>query len=262
MSTKAVSEALMAPFEPSSLEWRIQSSGVSGGKPWAKILCYVDARAVMNRFDSVLGIENWRVNYTLHKEGVIAHLSLKLGDEWVTKEDGSHFTDTEPFKGGLSKALVRAANVWGVGRYLYSLPVTFARFVEKGTKDAHFDRIDGTSYYWLPPGSDMGEEKVTRELPSHEDQRGIKPFVPHSGDLGSYVISFGKFSGKKLSDISYDEITSYVEFLKQSSVRSKKPLTNPVKELIEKVALLEHAPVREIPAPSDGDFRQSIDVPF
>ena len=51
------------PFPASDIEWRIQSSGMSGG-PWARVLAYVTARAIMNRLDEVVGPENWKASYT------------------------------------------------------------------------------------------------------------------------------------------------------------------------------------------------------
>ncbi len=45
-----------------------------------------------------------------------------VSGEWVEKQDGSGPTDMEPFKGGISGALKRAAVAWGIGRELYRYP--------------------------------------------------------------------------------------------------------------------------------------------
>ena len=55
---------LAEPFPAEDIEWRIQSSGMSGGKPWARVLAYVTARAIMARLDEVCGPEGWRPRYT------------------------------------------------------------------------------------------------------------------------------------------------------------------------------------------------------
>jgi hypothetical protein len=52
---------------------------------------------------------------------VICTLSIKVGDAWISKEDGGENSDIEPVKGGLSDAFKRAAVSWGIGRYLYGL---------------------------------------------------------------------------------------------------------------------------------------------
>ncbi len=58
------------------------------------------------------------------EHGVIASIAIKNPEtgEWVEKQDGSGATDMEPFKGGISGALKRAAVAWGIGRELYRYP--------------------------------------------------------------------------------------------------------------------------------------------
>jgi len=142
---------LALPFEENEIEWRIGQSGMREGKPWAKCLAYIQARAIMNRLDDVCGPENWKVNYSFVAQGVICHLSIKVGDEWVSKEDGSEFTEIESFKGGISSALKRAAVPWGIGRYLYSLEAGWAEFCDKNRRGSYSSKIDNQWFSWLPP---------------------------------------------------------------------------------------------------------------
>jgi hypothetical protein len=58
--------------------------------------------------------------------------------QWVSKQNGSPETDVEAFKGGFSKAFVRVCADWGIGRYLYYLPSTFANITENGK---HRDKV-------------------------------------------------------------------------------------------------------------------------
>lgn len=145
------------PFTEQDLEWRIGITGLKkNGEPWAQILCYVNARAIMNRFDKACGKGGWMDEYSILPDGVKCKLSIKIGDEWVSKEDGSPQTKIEKFKGGISKALVRTAVKWGPGRYLYDLPVTYAKIVDKGTPGARYAKgkeKNGNEYafYWTPP---------------------------------------------------------------------------------------------------------------
>lgn len=144
-------------FRPDELDWRIQQAGIKNGKPWGICLCYVDARAVMNRLDAVCGPENWKDDYIPVQtssgeiQGILCALSIKINGEWVTKKDGAPETNVEAFKGGLSKAFVRCAVKWGIGRYLYNQKTNFAQFVERNTNDAKKAKIDGQNFYWLPP---------------------------------------------------------------------------------------------------------------
>ncbi len=53
---------------------------------------------------------------------MICYLSIRCDGEWVTKSDGAGDTNIEAEKGGISDALKRAAQKFGIGRYLYYLP--------------------------------------------------------------------------------------------------------------------------------------------
>lgn len=150
---------LFEPFEAHQYEWRLAQAGKShGGVFWAKCLCYVTARAIMDRMDDVFGPLNWQTRYEFIKSGdgitggVVCHLSVWTGTQWVTKSDGADQTDVEQFKGGLSSALKRAAVLFGIGRLLYDLDEGFATIVEKGTKGARYGQTkERETFYWLPP---------------------------------------------------------------------------------------------------------------
>lgn len=116
--------ALTRPLEPDEIEWRVAAVK----DEWTTIVPYIEARTVMKRFDEAFGPLNWQVVYREfsvgNQKGVLAEIRVRDPEtgEWVTKADGSEPTDTEPFKGGLSGALKRAAVPWGVGRELYDYP--------------------------------------------------------------------------------------------------------------------------------------------
>lgn len=144
---------LSEPFEDKDLDWRVQQGGITkAGKPWATILCYVDARAVMDRLDSALGPHNWQDEYYHKAGGVECRLHYRIAGEWLYKTDGSPETAVEAFKGGYSKALVRTAVKLGIGRYLYNLGTNFAIFGDKkpGSK-MYKDKETGKVFWWMPP---------------------------------------------------------------------------------------------------------------
>jgi hypothetical protein len=112
--------ALAAPFDAAEVKYKPQS--VSGNR--ALVICYVDARVVMDRLDDVLGVLNWQDAYVVLPDGnVTCRLSLRIGGEWITKEDvGSESEQPDEGdrrKSAFSDALKRAAVKFGVGRYLY-----------------------------------------------------------------------------------------------------------------------------------------------
>lgn len=144
---------LKNPFPEKDVEWRVQQCGMTKtGGVYCMVLAYITARAVQDRLDDVVGVDNWRVEYQHSSGGVMCGLSIKLGDEWVTKWDGSPESNMEAFKGGISGAFKRAAVVWGVGRYLYGLDTTFAN--TSNEKQPGWNRgktKEGKIFYWQTP---------------------------------------------------------------------------------------------------------------
>ena len=117
---------LKKPFPVSALKWRIGNKNREGNK--ANMLVYVDARMVQDRLDEVVGPTNWqfetRSMESMCRTGktitIVGRLGIRVGEEWLWKEDGAENSDIEAAKGGISDALKRAAVQWGIGRYLYN----------------------------------------------------------------------------------------------------------------------------------------------
>lgn len=123
---------LASPFAPDRVSWRVGSTTERDGKTKGMALAYVDARDIMDRLDEVVGPSNWQDKYRREHETTICSLSLRVDGEWITKEDGSGDTDVEAEKGALSKALVRAAVKWRIGRYLYDLKSPWVECEKRG----------------------------------------------------------------------------------------------------------------------------------
>lgn len=147
-------KALQKPLNPNRVVWRVQQMGWSNNKPWVMVLAYLDNRAVQERFDEIFGIAGWKNEYKTGPDGgILCGISVKFGDEWVTKWDGAEKTQVEAVKGGLSGSMKRAAVQWGVGRYLYDLPVTFARTSSEKVEgwNKGYDKSKNKSYWWEMP---------------------------------------------------------------------------------------------------------------
>jgi hypothetical protein len=137
-------QKLSDPFPPTDIEWRVSRSGVKNDKVWATVVAYLTNRAIMERLDEVCGPDNWRNEYKTLPIGandstVLCGISIKVGDEWVTKWDGSGAMESnaglsgaDAAKGTLSGAMKRAAVQWGIGRYLYDLPEGYATVEPSG----------------------------------------------------------------------------------------------------------------------------------
>jgi hypothetical protein len=117
---------LAHPFAADEVGWKPQT--VSKDQTKALAICFIDARAVMDRLDEVLGPMGWEDRYEILPDGC-AVCSLRVraapGGEWVTKTDvGGPSDQKDPGdrrKAALSDALKRAAVKLGIGRYLYRL---------------------------------------------------------------------------------------------------------------------------------------------
>jgi hypothetical protein len=125
-------DALSAPFAADEIDWRIGST--NGDKTKGMALAYIDARAVMDRLDTVCGPAGWQCNYTVGAgNSLICNLGIRsIETDWVWKADGAGATDVEGEKGMMSDALKRAAVRWGVGRYLYELKSPWVAIEARG----------------------------------------------------------------------------------------------------------------------------------
>ena len=126
---KTITQALSAPFDLKEVKFKPQV--VQGTRALA--LAYVDARAIQDRLDDVLGVEGWQDEYEVLADGsVVCRLRLKIGNEWVVKMDVGGPSEQpdggDRMKAAFSDALKRAAVKFGIGRYLYRLPQQWADY--------------------------------------------------------------------------------------------------------------------------------------
>lgn len=147
-------ELLDSPFPAQDIEWRIQQAGKNNSGIWVKVLAYVTNRAIMKRLDEVCGKSGWCNEYRdiQNNGGVECGLSIKVGDEWITKWDAAEKTQVEAVKGGRSGAMKRAAVQWGIGRYLYDLDVGFATVSDKKLPGFVYAQTKELGpFFWKPP---------------------------------------------------------------------------------------------------------------
>lgn len=130
--------ALCAPFPPRLISWRVGST--TGDKKKGMALAYLDARAVMERLDGVVGPANWQCRYPHANGKTVCEIGIKvlhreggnLDEGWIWKADGAGDTDFEAEKGALSDAFKRAAVRWGIGRYLYEIDAPWVEIEPMG----------------------------------------------------------------------------------------------------------------------------------
>lgn len=156
-------DKLKAEFPHDDIDWRSQSLTRNGDKALA--LAYLDARAVMDRLDSVCGIGGWQDSYVETVKGrIICTISILVDGEWVRKSDGAGDTQVEAEKGAISDAFKRAAVKWGIGRYLYDIeaPWVPCESTERGGK-RYFKKFTKSPWDCIP-------KKTVRREPVGADE--------------------------------------------------------------------------------------------
>ena len=109
-------------------KWRVQST------KFGKTTCvaYIDARDCMDILDKVCGPEKWQsIFYEANgllfcKVGILCDTGREPSQpytEWVWKSDTGSESKVEKDKGHVSDAFKRACVEWGIGRFLYRLPI-------------------------------------------------------------------------------------------------------------------------------------------
>lgn len=190
-------EQLEKPFLDDELEFRVGATNSDKTKGLA--LAYIQARAIQNRLDEVVGIENWRVSYKEINGGFLAKLELKINNEWIAKEDGANITDYEAIKGGISSAFKRAASVWGIGRYLYEIESQWLPIEQKGK-----------AYIF----------KETPKLNTKDQENNSNNNTSKEERAKNIELTFGKYKGKTLGDI-FNENKEYLVYLIANSKDTK-----------------------------------------
>ena len=130
MGEPTIQDRLSAPFDVGELKFFPVST--TKDKTKGKVGSYIDARAVMDRLDDVVGIGGWSTSYQVldpQTKAVECKLSVCYDGQWITKADVGYpnegrdadNADKEPYKAAYSDALKRAGVQHRIGRYIYSL---------------------------------------------------------------------------------------------------------------------------------------------
>jgi len=153
---------LAAPFDPFDLQWRVGHKTKDGTR--VQLLAYVTNRAVMDRFDQVVGPGRWGNEFRPNPlGGLLCGIWVEVNGRQVWKWDGAEATKVEPVKGGLSDSMKRAAVQWGIGRYLYKLDTPWVelregygrgRSVNVKTMNGMTHAIPPTLPAWAIPGAE------------------------------------------------------------------------------------------------------------
>ena len=104
--------------------------GVGNNPDGCSLLLYKDARSDMAILDEVFGAENWQRRHYECKGNLFCSVSVKIGGEWVSKDDCGTESYAEKEKGEASDSFKRACVNWGIGRELYTSPFIWITLAE------------------------------------------------------------------------------------------------------------------------------------
>ena len=137
---KWIGEQLARPFAAHHIRLK---PGKVAGNGQALALWYIDARAVMDRLDAVVGPENWEFTWSAIPADGRVVVQGKLTICGITKSDvGEAKGEDEPWKSGVSDAFKRTAVQFGIGRFLYRLPQTWWPYDTDGRKFQQLDELN------------------------------------------------------------------------------------------------------------------------
>ena len=123
-----------------SFKWRVQN--YSKHSTTAACVAYVDARNVMDLLDEAVGPENWQNDYREIKGHLYSGIAIKINDEWVWKWDCGTESGSEKAKAEASDSFKRAAVKWGIGRFLYDVPVQYVKTSDIKTESNYPHPVD------------------------------------------------------------------------------------------------------------------------
>lgn len=167
-------QRLQAPFSMAAIRQR--PLVIRKDKSAAIPANYVDARAVMDRLDAVVGPFNWQSDFKEIKGAAYAGLGIRHPEtgEWIWKWDAGSESNLEKAKGEASDALKRAAVKFGIGWHLYAIPDVWVqgyrcrdgrfRFHEAALKD-YRERLNR----WIQENQSAGRSKSTEAPVSNMD---------------------------------------------------------------------------------------------
>jgi hypothetical protein len=136
LSWNELSTRLAEPFPAATISWRAGS--VSRDKKRAQALPYAEPRVYEDRLNEVLG-PDWSCRFiTWGEQRLICELSVRVQDEAgsvieITRTSTGEFDSGDRIAQGTAaeaQAFKRACSKFGLGRYLYDLPISWVGYDE------------------------------------------------------------------------------------------------------------------------------------
>lgn len=187
---------LRRPFPAEAVGFKVQANPKSDTGN-ALIVAFVDARAVTERLNEVVGLD-WEDAYRHEGGGIVCSLTVK----GVTREDVGYGegTDEMGVKGAYSDALKRAAVRFGIGSSLYALDRCFVpakdlkqlgrtwvipRATEAKLRDGYEEQLERMGFgepFDTPHGAPLVSDESPRTAADPEDVETVKLLAARARD--------------------------------------------------------------------------------
>lgn len=225
MGIKEVVKELTRPFSVEEIELKVQAT--NRDRTRGLVVPYVDARAVLDRLDEVIGPDGWHDSYEVLADKAngdtrLVEVKCRLTILGVTKEDVG---EGDSLKAAFSDALKRAAVKFGIGRHLYRSKKVWAD-LDKNGQILNYDEVKATVL------STDTEERVPP--PPSRDVEALKAKALR--DIVTTMAKYGltkeqvrqlaiEYVGRELesaSDMTVEEATEFATFLAEYAEAERK----------------------------------------
>lgn len=156
----------------------------------------------------------------------------------------------------------KRANLTGKGPWVtYPAAMLRARCISAMARALFADALSGVVYTPEELGADIDDDgNIIEETPAIVAPQ-INPLKEaraassaSTDDPANYLATFGKFKGKKLSDIEFLELDDYVKFIADEAHKKGKEITGKVAEFMTAATLYINMTVDSQPQPEYQDF--------
>ena len=179
MDWQELTKALSEPFHPMFVEWKPSATTKDGTKALAA--AYVDARHYQYRLDILA--PGWETEYQFIKpDGSLVKCRLTING--VTREDigEQEGNDNNTATSAVAQAFKRACAAFGLGRYLYFIPIAWSEYDSKSKRIVSPPQLPawakpGGSGY--PPTGEQGKGNAqSKQQTSRPPAQASKPQPP------------------------------------------------------------------------------------
>lgn len=196
-------------FDEKDISWKVLQNSWNDGNPYALMTPFVNASAIQERLDEVLGWENWKTEYEVKESGaykyVVCILSCRTQDgEWISKQNVCEITEKKedsnapdnPIKSAYSGAFKRVALEFGIGRYLKNIkkysPQCSESFPRGENAIRCYDKKAAKTFYAIIPtleDASTPQPKPNKEIekPQKVEKKEEKPTIKNIVDVNSMI---------------------------------------------------------------------------